>query len=422
MHTEHTGWLPQSKQQGPTQTFIKSAVALGRDTKKKTAVWCQPCKKVMHTLQSAELCRWPGTFTRKDRAPAILAPIPLTPVIQMNNNYSTQNLNGNKMAGLLLDGFDDRLDGSMQNSKLHLLHLQSHRFSVWPPCCAVSTLECLMIWVSLKWQWVAPLDCSSHKALIITAHVRLLIMKACFKSQSSALLLCLAHEATVVTTCQVFVWNTETFWLYEVSCLGDWQSRTLYSNEMLVLFLTNCMCALTHSHVEASLPQEQAKLLTREQHIPTHTEHSLPQEQAKVVTTGQHIPLHTHTHTQTQSTVCPRNRPVCSQQSSSLLHSTFCWSPPRRKGCQQSWSVQLWPSPCPAPRWSAWCLPASPGPSPAPGASSAAPSPHEGQTQGQGWPLTSPSLPTCPAQQGGQLALFIWWQKNSVFSLIVVHT
>ena len=126
-------------------------------------------------------------------------------------------------------------------------------------------------------------------------------MKACLKSQSSALLLCLAHEANVVTTCQVFVWNIETFWLYEVSCLGDWQSRTLYSNEMLVLFLTNCMCALTHSHVEASLPQEQAKLLTMEQHIPTHTEHSLPQEQAKVVTTGQHIPLHTHTHTHTNT-------------------------------------------------------------------------------------------------------------------------
>ena len=47
------------------------------------------------------------------------------------------------------------------------------------------------------------------------------------------------------------------------------------------------------THTEHSLPQEQAKLLKTEQHIPTHTEHSLPQEQAKLLKTEQHIPTHT---------------------------------------------------------------------------------------------------------------------------------
>ena len=87
------------------------------------------------------------------------------------------------------------------------------------------------------------------------------------------------------------------------------------------------VCTHAFPHRGQSAPGKGQVAHNRTAHSHT-TEHSLPQEQAKLLKTEQHIPT-------PQSTVCPRNRPSCSKQNSTFPHTLSTVCPRNRPSCSK---------------------------------------------------------------------------------------
>ena len=152
-----------------------------------------------------------------------------------------------------------KIEGSMLSFKSHLLWLQPHKLSLWPPCCTMLTCGMhnnLRLIPALRWMLFAPFDCSWY--LIFSEHVPLLILKVLFETHQSVVwFLCLSlwakhdsHSSGYTRQTLLFM----TFWLAG----GDQQSGTLYSVEILLTVGNKCMLRAESEWCDCGtwLPQE----------------------------------------------------------------------------------------------------------------------------------------------------------------------